>query len=59
MRVGDQLACIFDTGNAEIIHLDAFGQPMIIISKYEAAMELLEHRAANSSSRLPSALGDL
>lgn len=59
MRICVQLACGFNTGDAEIIHLDAFGQPMIVISKYDAAMELLEHRAANSSSRAPSALGGL
>lgn len=59
MRICVQLACIFDTGDTEIIHLDAFGQPTIIISKYEAAMELLDRRAANSSSRMPSALGGL
>ncbi|KAI0753307.1 CyP450 monooxygenase [Daedaleopsis nitida] len=45
--------------DAEIIHFDALGQPLLVICKYDAAMELLDRRAANSSSRPSSAMAEL
>ncbi|KAI0753319.1 CyP450 monooxygenase [Daedaleopsis nitida] len=38
-------------GDTDIVHLDAFGQPMLVICKYDAAVELLDRRAVNYSSR--------
>ncbi|KAL7284540.1 hypothetical protein ACG7TL_001832 [Trametes sanguinea] len=40
----------------DVMHLDAFGQPMIILNSHEAAMELLEKRSANYSDRMPSVM---
>ncbi|RPD54269.1 cytochrome P450 [Lentinus tigrinus ALCF2SS1-6] len=43
----------------EVVYLDAFGQPMIILGTHEAAIELLDKRASKYSSRKFSAMGDL
>ncbi|KAI0357869.1 CyP450 monooxygenase [Trametes cingulata] len=40
----------------DVLYLDAFGQPMIILGSHEAANELLEKRSANYSDRMPSVM---
>ncbi|KAI0672490.1 CyP450 monooxygenase [Trametes maxima] len=40
----------------DIVHLDAFGTPMIILGSHEAAHELLDRRSANYSDRVPSVM---
>ena len=35
----------------EIVYLDVFGQPTIIIDSYDAAIAILESRSANTSDR--------
>ena len=39
------------SGIGEIVYLDVFGQPTIIIDSYDAAIALLESRSANTSDR--------
>ena len=43
----------------DVVHLDALGQPMIILGSHEAALELLDKRSANYSDRPPSAMREL
>ena len=43
----------------DVIHLDVFGQPMIILGSHEAAIDLLEKRSANYSDRSPSPMVDM
>ena len=43
----------------DVIHLDVFGQPMIILGSHEAAIDLLEKRSANYSDRAPSPMAEL
>ncbi|KAI0643944.1 CyP450 monooxygenase [Trametes meyenii] len=40
----------------DIVHLDAFGTPIIILGSHEAAHELLDRRSANYSDRVPSVM---
>ena len=35
----------------DIVYLNIFGQPMIVLGTHEAAVDLLEKRSANYSSR--------
>ncbi|KAI0753237.1 hypothetical protein C8Q80DRAFT_1335218, partial [Daedaleopsis nitida] len=41
----------------EIVYLDAFGQPMVVLGTLQAAIDLLEKRSANYSDRLFSVMG--
>ncbi|EJF55653.1 cytochrome P450 [Dichomitus squalens LYAD-421 SS1] len=38
----------------DVMHLDVFGQPMIVLGSHEAASDLLEKRSSNYSDRPPS-----
>ncbi|KAI0767202.1 CyP450 monooxygenase [Fomes fomentarius] len=40
----------------DIVYLDALGQPMVVLGTHEAAVDLLENRSANYSSRVPSVM---
>ena len=43
----------------DIMHLDVFGQPIIVLNSHEAAIDLLEKRSANYSDRSPSPMVDM
>lgn len=43
----------------DIVYLDAVGQPMIILGTHEAAIDLLDKRAANYSDRKLSSMAEL
>ncbi|RPD54268.1 cytochrome P450 [Lentinus tigrinus ALCF2SS1-7] len=43
----------------EVVYLDAFGQPIIILGTHEDAVELLDKRASKYSNRKFSAMADL
>ncbi|TBU23425.1 cytochrome P450 [Dichomitus squalens] len=43
----------------DVMHLDAFGQPIIVLGSHEAASDLLEKRSSNYSDRPPSPMVDI
>ncbi|RDX44595.1 CyP450 monooxygenase [Lentinus brumalis] len=43
----------------DVVHLDALGQPMIVLGSHEAAVDLLEKRSANYSDRSISTMAKL
>ena len=43
----------------DVIHLDVFGQPMIILGSHEAAIDLLEKRSANYSDRAQTPMTEM
>ncbi|KAI0767232.1 CyP450 monooxygenase [Fomes fomentarius] len=43
----------------DIMHLSAFGQPMIVLGSHEAAIDLLEKRSTNYSSRPDNPMVDI
>lgn len=43
----------------EIVYLNAFGQPMVVLGTHEAALDLLEKRSSNYSDRLFSCMSEL
>ncbi|EIW53604.1 CyP450 monooxygenase [Trametes versicolor FP-101664 SS1] len=43
----------------EVVYLDVFGQPMVVLGTHESAVELLEKRSANYSDRMHSVMAAL
>ena len=43
----------------DVVYLDALGDPMIILGSHEAAIELLDTRSANYSSRVQSVMAQM
>ncbi|KAI0754704.1 cytochrome P450 [Daedaleopsis nitida] len=42
--------------HGDIVYYDALGQPIVVLDSYEDALELLDRRSANFSSRAPSVM---
>ncbi|EJF57391.1 hypothetical protein DICSQDRAFT_35162, partial [Dichomitus squalens LYAD-421 SS1] len=43
----------------DVVYLDVFGQPTIIIDSYDAAVAILEKRSSNTSDRPHFVMGEL
>ncbi len=43
----------------DMVYMNTFGQPMIVLGTHEAAMDLLEKRSANYSDRIFSIMGPM
>ena len=43
----------------DVVYFDVFGQPMVVINTYDAAVALLEARSANTSDRPRIVMADL
>ena len=57
--VGDLSRMLTGLSSGDVVHLNAFGTPVIILGTHEAAIDLLDKRAANYSDRKLSSMAEL
>ncbi len=55
----DRASFTTDASIGDIVHLSVFGQSTVVIDSYDAAIELLEHRSAQTSDRSRLVMAEL
>ncbi|KAI0350845.1 O-methylsterigmatocystin oxidoreductase [Trametes cingulata] len=58
-RLGPALRDLSKQFGSDLIYFDLLGQPLIVINSYQAAVDILEGRSANTSDRPRSVMAEL